>query len=383
VFNQLFTFRNIIINASSAEETLLASIQNTVVVNERLRQAGLSSALKAAETREREQERIRAVEAAASHIHLNQLMATSLQAEKSETMAREQRKDPYTACSIRRGLFHEGAIGYAVHPESGVESIPPLFEVLIENLSLLRIDGASPPRESVMKIVSFSAAPPISQFHPNFKSNPCLLAPIAISNLASVTSGIHGAGFLRSHSLFVSTIQRLAIMARPERLTSFIQRALDIYYFEIRLWFSNLGRSHFIPNGWSMKRYIESVSPQLGNPSEFDDKDILNELRRDLSLADKRPLVPDAVEPGRPIKLSILNDPSSKSTSILHGRTSSDKPKGFYAFKLDLLPVDDTGIKICAFFGSGRLCSRSPCPFSHKFVMSDAQMTACRKPERT
>jgi hypothetical protein len=100
VFNQLFTFRNIIINASSAEETLLASIQNTAVANERLRQAGLSSALKAAEAREREQERIRVGEATASHIHLNQFMATSLLAEKSETMAREQRKDPYTACSI-------------------------------------------------------------------------------------------------------------------------------------------------------------------------------------------------------------------------------------------------------------------------------------------
>jgi hypothetical protein len=75
----------------------------------------------------------------------------------------------------------------------------------------------------VMKIFSFSAAPPISQFHPNYKSNPCLLAPIAISNLASFTSGIDGAGFLRSHSLFVSTIQRLPIMARPERLP-FISR---------------------------------------------------------------------------------------------------------------------------------------------------------------
>jgi hypothetical protein len=316
-------------------------------------------------------------------------MATSLLAEKSETLAREQRKDPYTSCSIRRGLFHQGAIGFAIHPDSGAESIPPLYEVLAENLALIRVDGASPSKDVIMKIVSFSSAPSLAHFHPLYKSYPSLIAPIAISNLAAYTCGIHGSGFRVGHDNFINIVQRLAVTANPDRLMYFIQKAFDLFYFELKSWFSELGQSHNIPDGYDLKRYIERYGPQLGNPLHYDDKDALNEIRRDLALSDsygknaKRPYIPSPDDMPIPdAKHRRLDDKRLLNNKSLTDKPLSDKPKGFYAFNLALLPSDDTGIKVCAFHGTGRPCTRNPCQFSHKIVLTDAQMLAARKPQK-
>jgi hypothetical protein len=310
-------------------------------------------------------------------------MATSLLAEKSETLAREQQKDPYTSCSIRRGLFYQDAVGFDIHPISGAAMIPPLFEALAENLALIRVDGASPSKEVIMKIVSFSNAPSLAHLHPLYKSYPLLIAPIAISNLAAYTYGIRGSGFRVGHDNFTNIVQRLAVTANPERLIQFINKALDLFYFEIKSWFSGLGHNHTIPDGYDMKRYLELFGPQLGNPLHYDDKDALNQIRRDLALPinlekyGKHPYTPSPdFIPSRDLKHRCLDEKHHPD------KPPSDKPKGYFAFNLALLPSDDADIKVCAFHGSGRSCTRNPCQFSHKIILTEAQMIAARKPEK-
>jgi hypothetical protein len=376
-FNQLFCWRNIIVNAIAAEDAALALIVEAAVQEEISLQANLKKYQVEREANLQALERARQGEITASQIQLNQFMATSLIAEKSETLAREQRKDPYTSCQIRNCIFHAGAIGFAIHPSSGVCSSPPLLEVLLDRLSLLRCDGATPSKDTIMKLVSFSSAPALIAFHPLAKSNPLIAGPIALTNIENHLSAIHGVvAFKSNFDSFVKIAQRVATTAiNHDAFAIWLQKALDMWFYAFRLWFSQYGTLHFASEGdLNIGAYINRVAPRLGDPRSFEDKDELDAFRTRIASGMKRP-APHV--PTSPLKLPIVKKPRLGINEKLVALNAL-KPPGFYSFDFSLLPVDGDGLKVCSLHATGRPCTKNPCKFSHKILMSPEQMDVAR-----
>ena len=228
-----------------------------------------------------------------------------------------------------------------------------------------------------MKLVSFSSAPSLITFHPLAKSNPLIAGPIALTNIENHLSAIHGVvAFKSNFDSFVKIAQRVATTAiNHDAFAIWLQKALDMWFYAFRLWFSQYGTLHFASEGdLNIGAYINRVAPRLGDPRSFEDKDELDDFRTRIASGMKRP-APHM--PTSPLKLPIVKKPRLGINEKLVALNAL-KPPGFYSFDFSLLPVDGDGLKVCSLHATGRPCTKNPCEFSHRVLMTPEQMDVAR-----